>query len=187
MNPDRISLVCTPVRHATNPRRPDRSRPGRPAIHPQVQALQSALAPRSRISRRPRCPAARVIGARPPVIDFAVFRIDVTHRLIHRLELQITQRLAAFIKSLEKEPLHPLDNPQEPDSPRIRRREQHFRAPGGHRSEAWGELLSRSRRIVTDCLPCGPSAVPGSSRIVRGPPGRGEGRSDPGADSGPHR
>src|SRR5690242_11432484 len=38
----------------------------------------------------------------------------------------------------------------------------------------WGELLSRSRRIVTDCLPCGPSAVPGSSRIVRGPPGRGE-------------
>ena len=39
----------------------------------------------------------------------------MTHRVIECLELQITQKLATFIKSLEKEPLDSLDNPEELD------------------------------------------------------------------------
>ena len=72
-------------------------------------------------SRPPRRLAVGVIGAKPPIRDFVVFRIDVMHRLIHRLELQITQRLTTFIKPLQEEPFHPLDDPQELDSKRIRR------------------------------------------------------------------
>jgi hypothetical protein len=45
----------------------------------------------------------------------------MTHRLIHRLKLQFAQGLATFIKSLENESLHPLDDPQELDARRIRK------------------------------------------------------------------
>ena len=45
----------------------------------------------------------------------------MTHRLIERLELQIAHELTTFIKALEKEPLHPLDNPQELGPRRIPR------------------------------------------------------------------
>ena len=46
----------------------------------------------------------------------------MTHRLIERLELQCIDKRATFIKSLEKEPLHPLDDPQELDAGAPRRR-----------------------------------------------------------------
>jgi hypothetical protein len=46
----------------------------------------------------------------------------MTHRLIERLELQITHKLAMFIKSRETEPVHPLNNPQELDPPADPRR-----------------------------------------------------------------
>jgi hypothetical protein len=43
------------------------------------------------------------------------------HRVIKRLELQIPRKHAAFIESLENEPLHSLDDPEELDSKGIRR------------------------------------------------------------------
>jgi hypothetical protein len=44
------------------------------------------------------------------------------HRVVERLELQIAHEVATAIKSLEKESLHSLDNPQGLDPTRIRGR-----------------------------------------------------------------
>jgi hypothetical protein len=48
--------------------------------------------------------AACVTGAISQIGDWVVFGINVTHRLIKRLELFITLELATFIRSLEKNP-----------------------------------------------------------------------------------
>ena len=59
--------------------------------------------------------AREALGAHPPVGDPLVFRVDVPHGLVKRLEQLVADGIAACVELLQDEPVNTLVDPERPD------------------------------------------------------------------------